>query len=479
MRFLIHISALQKGFLMTLGNILSDKKNHVSYLCRDKSISSLIETKIQKKNYDKIYIEENINDEINNNYELKRNKYIIKDAKKYEKKYNINFSFILGKDRALGRGYLLNVDRYPHIQRANWEKEKKLMYLLNILKNIEKVVIHNKPKIILSVARSYFISLISKKYNIKYFTLASSRLGNRFYWSDNDYNTNSNLISDLKKAKNKKSQYKYSQIVESKKLHANIRYGITNIFIDVVREILKEIKQILKNNRRKYSYNILGWVPVRIRKYFAYRFVKKNSKELIFFKKRKFIYIPLHLEPEIALMGLSPEFNNSLEMITWVSKNIPADFSIIIKEQPFAYGTRSLWFYKTLLQMPNVYLANPKIHPWDWIKNCFCVSTITGTAAYEAVHFKKPVISFGANQVVNLLPTVKYCRSFFDVKSFIEILIKNYPSKKNLNRTKNNLINSLYKNSFELKDYLNTYYSSDTDNKSSFIAANYIKELNT
>ncbi len=478
MNVLIHISALQKGFLMTLGNIMSKKKNKVYYLCRDTNVQKLLLKKLNKRSYEKSFIEESVNDQINKIFKRKNKHKIINEAKKYEKKYNINLSFLIGKDRALGRGYLLNVDRYPNIIRSNWEKEKKFFYFLNILKNIEKTILLSKPKVILSISRSYFISLIAKKYKIKYLTLTSSRIGNRFYWSDNDFNTNKILISKLKNTKKNsitdKSKYKYAQIIESKKLHAQIRYGIKNIFIDVTKEFIKEIKQILRNNRRKNSYYLLGWVPVRIRKYFTYNYVLKNSKNLNYFKKKKFVYIPLHLEPEIALIGLSPEFNNTLEMITWVSKSLPAEYSIVIKEQPFAYGTRSLWFYKTLKQMPNVYFANPKIHPWEWIKNSFCVSTITGTAAYEAVHFKKPVISLGKNQIVNYLKTVKYCSNFSDVNNFLTNILQKYPNSIEFNNSKQNLINSIFESSFELNKYIQTYNSTELDNLSSKIAIKHI-----
>ena len=481
MNILIHVSALQKGFLMSLGNIFSKKKNKVFYLCRDKNKQKLIFQKINKDDFEKSFVEENVNNQIDKIYEKMNKQSIINEAKKYEKKYDINLSFILGKDRALGRGYLLNVDRYPNIIRANWEKEKKFLYFLNILKNIEKTILLSEPRLILSISRSYFISLIAKKYNIKYLTLTSSRIGNRFYWADNDFNTNLQLISKLKKIKNRyigESKFKYAQIIESKQLHANIRYGIKNIIIDVIKEFIKETKQILKNSRRKNSYYLLGWVPVRIRKYFAYNYILKNSKKLNFFKKNKFIYIPLHLEPEIALIGLSPEFNNTLEMITWVSKSLPAEYSIVIKEQPFAYGTRSLWFYKILKQMPNVYLADPKIHPWEWIKNSFCVSTITGTAAYEAVHFKKPVISFGKNQIVNYLKTVKYCSNFFEVNLNLFNILKKYPTDKEFETSKNNLINSIFETSFELNEYIKGYNSTELNNLSANTAIKYINKSN-
>ena len=173
-------------------------------------------------------------------------------------------------------------------------------------------------------------------------------------------------------------------------------------------------------------------------------------------------------------MGLSPEFNNTLEMITWVSKNLPADYSIVIKEQPWAYGTRSFWFYNRLKEMPNVYLAHPKIHPWDWIKKSFCVSTITGSSGYEAVNFKIPVLSFGKHQIINFLPTVKYCNSFNDVKKNLDLLLKEYPSSKKLLQSKKILISSIYKSSFRLPEFIYTYKDTELENSSAYKAFKYL-----
>ena len=482
MRILIHISALQKGFLMTLANLLA-VKNKVFFIARDKNVETLLKEKLSKKNFNKIYIEENVNNNIDKEYKSINDNTIIKEAVILEKKYGTSLSFLIGKDRALGRGYLLNVDRYPDVIRANWNKEKKILYFLNIFKNIEKIILSSKPKIIFSVSRSYFISIIAKKYNIRYLTISAARIGNRFYWSDNDSNTNSELIKKMKHSKSLKNfgktlkkEQKFLQIIESKKLHAKIKYNFSNIFFEIFLQILKEFKQAVKGSRRKFSYYLFGWVPVIIRKYFSYRFVTKNSKLLKDVKKKKFVYIPLNLEPEIALLGISPEFNNTLEMITWVSKSLPADYSIVVKEQPFAYGTRSKWFYKSLIQMPNVYLANPKIHPWDWIKDCFCVATITGSAAFEAVHFNKPVLSFGMHQIVNYLPTVKFCSNFLETKKNLLYLIKNEP-RLPFKKAKYKMISSIYETSFELENYIGTFNDTKLDNLSAKKVINYINGI--
>ena len=41
------------------------------------------------------------------------------------------------------------------------------------------------------------------------------------------------------------------------------------------------------------------------------------------------------MEPEVSLLQVSPEFNNSYEVICWVSKSLPADTMLVVKENPW------------------------------------------------------------------------------------------------------------------------------------------------
>jgi hypothetical protein len=123
-RILIHISALQKWFLMMLSNLLGIK-NKVFFIIIDKIVETLLKNKLGKKIFNKIYIEENVNNNIDEEYKSTNDNAIIKEAIILKKKYGTSLSFLIGKVIALGKDYLLNVDRYLDIIRANWNKEKE------------------------------------------------------------------------------------------------------------------------------------------------------------------------------------------------------------------------------------------------------------------------------------------------------------------------------------------------------------------
>ena len=165
----------------------------------------------------------------------------------------------------------------------------------------------------------------------------------------------------------------------------------------------------------------------------------------------KYIYVPLHLEPEMALQSFSPEFNNQYEMISWISKSLPSNYHVIIKEHPEMYGLRTLNYLNKLLQIPNLSIAKPYVNSIDIINKCKAVGTITGTAAFEAIYLKKPVLSFGFHQIINYLSSVYYCSNFLETQKSVDKILSGTDTNI-LKKNSKKLINAIYNNSFELKD---------------------------
>jgi hypothetical protein len=453
MKVLIHISSQKKIFLQNLVVFFLERGDVVDLLIRDEFIFS----ELNNENVNQVFIEQ-ANLKNFDPYNFSKVK-ILRKALLFEKKYKTNLSFLMSKDRGLGRGYLTNVDNYVDVEKASWNGEQKLNYFFHLFENLEKIILKSKPNLIISVARNDYISILCKEKKIKYFNLAESRIGSRYIWSNNDFNTSNFLLKEIKKNIKKKTLknigIKNKQPTESLILQSAAKYGLIGTFQSILSMFIRELKIITLQSRKKFSYVKFGWIKVIFQRYFAYKFFLKNSVNIGDEKieKKNIVYVPLHLEPEVALMGFSPEFSNSIEMITWLSKSLPVNYLIVVKEQPNAYGTRSLKYYKSLIQMPNVVLAHPKIHPWKWIKKSFCVATITGTSAVEAVFMLKPVISYGKHQIVNLLATVKYCNNFFTTQKSLCKLI-NRPFKRDiLLKSRNILFRSIYDNSFELKEF--------------------------
>ena len=448
MNIVIFLQSGKIPFFTLIANLLKNKKFKVIFSVNNNINYRNLLFFLKKRNNDfPILIETN----------FKKKKFnILKKTKFYEKKYKFNFSYLMSLDRGIGRGYLFNVDNYPKIVRANWNYEKKLEYILTEFMYIENVIIKKKPKIILSLVPNPVINIISKYYKLKYYSLSYSKLGERFIWSDNNFPHNFKLIKSLKSKSIKygKSVFDIKKIIKKNSStygHSVHKYSFFQNFKILILYIILEFYRLLKKTRKKNSYYFLSNLNRIILRPFIYKRVLKNGLHFDQIKKMKYIYVPLHLEPEMALQSFSPEFNNQYEMISWISKSLPSNYHVIIKEHPEMYGLRTLNYLNKLLQIPNLSIAKPYVNSIDIINKCKAVGTITGTAAFEAIYLKKPVLSFGFHQIINYLSSVYYCSNFLETQKSVDKILSGTDTNI-LKKNSKKLINAIYNNSFELKD---------------------------
>lgn len=111
--------------------------------------------------------------------------------------------------------------------------------------------------------------------------------------------------------------------------------------------------------------------------------------------RRPFVYFPLHVQPEFTTDVRAPLFTNQIALIENISKSLPAGYELLGKEHPGMKGERALAEYRALRKIFNVRLLSPSVDSHDLIRRSAAVLTITGSSAWEAILYKKPVIAFG------------------------------------------------------------------------------------
>jgi hypothetical protein len=107
------------------------------------------------------------------------------------------------------------------------------------------------------------------------------------------------------------------------------------------------------------------------------------------------VYFPLHVQPEFTTDVRAPFFTNQIALIESVSKSLPVGCTLLVKEHPGMKGWRSLHYYRALKKLYNVQLLSPSVDSHDLIQHADVVLTITGSSAWEAILYEKPVIAFG------------------------------------------------------------------------------------
>jgi CDP-glycerol glycerophosphotransferase (TagB/SpsB family) len=110
-------------------------------------------------------------------------------------------------------------------------------------------------------------------------------------------------------------------------------------------------------------------------------------------KKIKYIYFPLHKEPELMLNLKAPLWHDSSHAIKYISSMLPLGYKLIVREHIKNWGRRYTRYYRFLSRLPGVILVDPFDSQFKYIENADLVITENGSTGWEALLLKKPVIT--------------------------------------------------------------------------------------
>lgn len=165
-------------------------------------------------------------------------------------------------------------------------------------------------------------------------------------------------------------------------------------------------------------------------------------------KTSPFVYYPLHHDPEASTMVLAPHATNQLSVIEALSKAIPAEWNLVVKEHFVMLGRRPVNFYKRLRKIPKVKLVKPSANSFELILNSEFVATITGTVAWEAMIFGKPALCLGRAHFQNVGHGVVVEENLHNLASAVETTIKLPPAPE---RNLELYVASMFEASFPLR----------------------------
>lgn len=152
--------------------------------------------------------------------------------------------------------------------------------------------------------------------------------------------------------------------------------------------------------------------------------IKLNNK-----LPEKYIYFLLPYQPECTNIPQGGIFHDIFLVISMLSKNIPKNWKILVKEHPLQFKNdnnlygfigRDINFYKRLLQIEKVILIDDsKIDHFTLIDNSEFVALINGTAGWEALVRNKKVIMFG-EVFYSYAPNVFKINKSFQIKKIVK-----------------------------------------------------------
>ncbi|KKW42375.1 MAG: Capsule polysaccharide export protein [Candidatus Magasanikbacteria bacterium GW2011_GWA2_56_11] len=172
---------------------------------------------------------------------------------------------------------------------------------------------------------------------------------------------------------------------------------------------------------------------------------------------QKFVYVPLHFQPECATNPQGNIFKDQILMLETLSYALPPGWVIYAKENeiqwswPRGYLGRYPGYYQTVAANKNIRLISPRISTFTLMEKAQAVATVTGTAGWEAVMRGTPALLFGHTwyngaEGVFTVSGVADCRSVFEkiargyaidqgkVVTFLgalqQVAVAGYPSKR-------------------------------------------------
>lgn len=209
-------------------------------------------------------------------------------------------------------------------------------------------------------------------------------------------------------------------------------------------------KVLWKEQQAKYL-NLYDFIEKKIirsvGRYFQHRCYNKNNSKTVQYVdfKKKYVYFPLHLQPEMTTDVLGGKYTDQLLAIEKLHKILPNDWYIYVKENPKQKSyMRGRYFFERLSLIPNVVFVDRTIDTYKLMESAQFVSTITGTAAWEAITGGKNALIFG-RAWFDHFPGIFRFEEIESIQEILQYRISHDDIQKETNKLRRKLIKGYYK----------------------------------
>ena len=342
---------------------------------------------------------------------------------KFEEKYKIDLQELVDNDRILNK----------YNEYYEFSQDEILSILEDECRFFEMILDESKPDYFITTQTALqphhlFYELCRKK-EIRVLMLNHANWKTLCYISQESHKIdfvkeiNVNEISD-NKIINMQEIFESSRVSNyHMKFHREIRKSKLSLINAALKFIFSD------NNNLKSHYTYYGRRKFRvIWKEFEDRFKKNKRRKFIDSNLRrkintdeKFIYLPLHQEPERSLLIAAPKFSNQLITVKKISEVLAEGYNLYVKEHPTqgpARNWREIPFYEDILKLKNVKLFHPEFDSKELLKKCELVISVGGTSSFEALFFGKPSLIF-ADLGYAVIPSINKINSYSELEKGI------------------------------------------------------------
>ena len=212
-----------------------------------------------------------------------------------------------------------------------------------------------------------------------------------------------------------------------------------------------EKKKVLWKEQQAKYLNLYDFIEKKIirsvGRYFQRRCYNKNNSKTVQYVnfKKKYVYFPLHLQPEMTTDVLGEKYTDQLLAIEKLRNILPDDWYIYVKENPKQKSyMRGRYFFERLSLIPNVVFVDRTIDTYKLMESAQFVSTITGTAAWEAITGGKNALIFG-RVWFDHFPGIFRFGEMESIQEILQYRISHEDIQKETNKLRRKLIKGYYK----------------------------------
>jgi hypothetical protein len=407
---------------------------------------------------------------------------VIARARELELRLNTTINRLLVPSRHFGRGYMLGGFYHPRSQQSERTSYVQVVHAYSAMLEFWEAELRGR-RITLCINGTPTAAITARSMNIPYRVLVGSRMRNLHAWAWNEFYENPAFEKrwhELSDADGAEMTAPYDRHLTNRSNYRS-RFSFKVALKAAVRTTLQYVYWHIRGYWKARSYLYLETIKFHFRIWRDYRrYTKLAVTKLNDLQGKRFVYFPLHVEPETALQGLSPEYFYQHALIAAVSRDLPAGVYLAVKEALGAVGRRPDCFYEQIADLKNVVWLDCWELGFECARKADAVVTICGTVGLEAVANGTPVIAFGQHNIYNFLPSVRVVTEESRLPHYLEEALCDPRVAERTGREGRRLVRAITDCSFDMAQYdymnLNDFQMSSVDDAVRSLAESVLEE---
>jgi len=315
---------------------------------------------------------------------------------------------------------------------ARFDNETLLKILQETLSGVDALFESVKPDVTYSFicvsAGEYVAYLMAKARNVAILNLRPTRIRNFMHWAATIFEPSPELMRSydaLRSAPNDRWMEEarayishvvnqdalYEGVIKPSRRPHQVKRSFAGWIPRLAAGVARQARYLLSHRHDHHNPGFLvaawykrivnPWVAGKVNRALSPLYVTREQLPAL-----RYAFFPLHTEPEVSLLVYSPANVNQIESARLIAQNLSTGMKLLIKDHPASIGKRPVSYYRKLLAIPNVLLADPALEARVLVQHAALVAVIVGSVALEALILKKPVITLGQSPFDFLPPTM-------------------------------------------------------------------------